>query len=157
MSEILTTGLLMGLIATLAMDAWAVLINRVMKLPAPNWGLPGRWVGHMPAGRLFHDDIAAADPVAGEHAIGWVFHYAVGIAYGVALALIMGPSWLAAPTFLPAFVFAIATISFGWFLMQPGMGAGLAASRTPTPWRARGLGLAAHTVFGVGLWAGAVI
>lgn len=155
MNDVWLTGVVMGLVATLSMDCWAILVNRVTRQPPPNWGVPGRWVAHMPQGRVFHEDIAAADPVAGENAIGWVFHYAVGIAYGITLAVIMGPAWLAAPTFLPALVFAIATIGFGWFLMQPGMGAGIAASRTPDPWRARVLGLAAHTVFGIGLWVGA--
>lgn len=155
MNDVVMTGAVMGLIATLAMDCWVVLINRTLGLPPPSWDLPGRWVAHMPRGRVFHDDIAAASAVSQERAIGWAFHYAVGIAYGVALAVIMGPAWQAAPTFLPALIFAIATIGFGWFLMQPGMGLGVAASGTPNPWRARALGLAAHTVFGVGLWVGA--
>jgi hypothetical protein len=37
--------------------------------------------------------------------------------------------------------------------MQPGMGAGIAASRTPRPAAARVQSLITHTVFGVGLYA----
>ncbi|WP_298919443.1 DUF2938 domain-containing protein [uncultured Roseobacter sp.] len=154
---IVMTGVFMGLIATVAMDVWALFLRRVAGQPTPNWAMVGRWVGHMPRGRLFHDDIGEATPVAGELAIGWVFHYAVGAAYGVALALIMGADWLSAPTFLPAWIFAVLTVGFGWFLLHPGMGLGWAASKTPKPWKARGLGLAAHTVFGFGLWLGALL
>lgn len=155
--SIVMSGVAMGVIATVAMDIWAQLLHRFAGLPAPNWAMVGRWVAHMPRGQLVHDSIGAADPVPGELAIGWLFHYVVGIAYGVALVVIMGAGWLATPTFLPAWIFAVLTVGFGWFVMQPGMGLGWAASKTPNPWRARGLSLAAHTVFGVGLWLGALL
>ena len=38
--------------------------------------------------------------------------------------------------------------------MQPGMGAGIAASRTPAPNKARLQSLLNHGVFGVGLYIG---
>ena len=144
----------MGLAATILMDLWAFLLSRVAGVPMPNWGLVGRWVAHL-RDRVFHQDIAAADPVPNERLIGWAFHYAVGIAYGVTLALLMGAAWLRDPTFWPAWIFSILMLGFGWFLLQPGMGAGWAASRTPNPTKARSLGLLAHTVFAVGLWLGA--
>ena len=63
--------------------------------------------------------------------------------------------WLAAPTFLPVWIFALITIAAGWFLLQPGMGLGWAAARTANPGKARIMGLIAHTVFGLGMWAAA--
>lgn len=153
----LAAGILMGVVATVAMDLWALMLNRVAGLPKPNWGVVGRWVSEAAAGRVFHDDMGAVPDVEGETAIGWVFHYVVGVIYGVALVFLMGPAWLAAPTFLPAWIFALITIGFGWFLLHPGLGLGWAASKTPAPWTARGLGLVAHTVFGVGLWVGALV
>lgn len=157
MGDMMVSGVIMGVIATGLMDLWALLLRRVAGVPAPNWAMVGRWIAHMPRGQLAHADIGAAAEVPGELAVGWLFHYAVGVAYGVALALIMGPAWLAAPSFLPAWIFAVLTVGFGWFVLHPGMGLGWAASKTPAPWRARGLSLAAHTVFGVGLWLGALL
>lgn len=157
MGETLAAGIIMGLVATGAMDLWALLLNRLFGLPLSNWGRAGRWAVHAVRGQVFHYDIGAATPVPRETMIGWLFHYAVGLVYGVVLAILMGPEWLSAPTLWPAWLFSILTIGFGWFLMQPGMGAGVAASRTPNPWRARGLGLAAHSIFGVGLWIGAMV
>ena len=87
-----------------------------------------------------------------ELRLGWIGHYVVGILYGVIFALIVGPGWLAAPTVLPALVFGLATVAFGWFLLQPGLGMGWAAARTPNPTRVRLLNLAGHAVFGTGLW-----
>lgn len=157
MGNILYSGLVMGFLATAAMDVWALALNRFAGQALPNWGLVGRWVGRLPSGRVFHTSIAEARPVNNELVVGWAFHYAVGIIYGVALAAIMGPAWLAAPTFLPAWVFSILMVGFGWFLLQPGLGLGWAASKTPNPWKVRSLNLAAHTVFAVGLWIGAVL
>lgn len=45
------------------------------------------------------------------------------------------------------------TIAAPWLVMQPGMGAGVAASKTPNPRAARLRNLATHTVYGIGLYA----
>mgnify|MGYP001811721845 CR=1 FL=1 len=157
MAEIVIAGVLMGVLATGAMDLWALALNRFARQPLPNWAMPGRWVAHLTRGAVFHDAIAEAAHVPGELKIGWAFHYAVGIVYGIALAAIMGTGWLAQPTFLPALFFSILMVGFGWFLLQPGMGLGWAASKTPNPWKVRVMNLAAHAVFAMGLWAGALV
>ncbi|WP_298844145.1 DUF2938 domain-containing protein [uncultured Roseobacter sp.] len=157
MQDLVVSGLVMGLVATVALDLWALLLNRVAGLPVTNWAMVGRWVANLPRGLVFHKDIGAAEQVSGERPLGWAFHYGVGLVYGVALAVLMGPAWLAAPTLFPAWLFSILMLGFGWFLLQPGLGLGMAASRTPDPTRVRVLGLIAHTVFGVGLWVGALL
>jgi hypothetical protein len=48
----------------------------------------------------------------------------------------------------------VATVAAPFLVMQPGMGAGIAASRTPRPGAARLQSLVTHTVFGLGLYAG---
>ena len=50
----------------------------------------------------------------------------------------------------------LVTIVAPWFVMQPAMGAGIAASRTPHPWSARLRNLATHAVYGIGLYLSAV-
>ena len=134
------------------MDVWAVVLGRVFGQPMPNWAMPGRWLGHIPSGIIFHDDIGKSTAVAGERALGWFLHYGVGIAYGVVFAFLAGAVWVNDPSFLPIWVFSILTISAGWFLLQPGMGLGWAASKTPKPWKTRGLGLVAHSWFAIGMW-----
>ncbi len=153
MFDILWKTLAVGIGATALMDLWAVALNRLLGIGLPNWAMVGRWFAHVPHGTLFHKDIARAAPARNELAIGWLAHYATGIAYAAALVLVMGTGWLAAPTFLPAFVLGMLTIGAGWFLLQPGMGAGWAASRKPNPWQVRLLNLLAHAVFGSGLFS----
>jgi hypothetical protein len=68
-----------------------------------------------------------------------------------------GPTWLAKPTFLPAWIWGIVTVAAGWFLLQPGLGIGWAASKTPNPNKVRAMNLLAHTIFGLGLWLTALL
>lgn len=157
MFDLLWRGVVIGIGATVLMDIWALILARFPGQSRPNWAPVGRWVGHLGRGTVFHDDIAAAAPFALENKMGWAFHYLVGILYGVILVLITGPAWVAHPTFWPAWIWGIVTIAAGWFLLVPGLGLGWAASRTPNPNRTRVMGLIAHTVFGFGLYATALL
>ncbi|MCR9107817.1 DUF2938 family protein [Marivita sp. XM-24bin2] len=150
-------GVLMGVAGTLAMDLWALLLHRLLGQPLPNWGNVGRWAAEVPKGRLFHSDIGEVPRVSGETAIGWAVHYGVGILYGILFLMIVGPQWLIGAPFVPLWIFALITIAAGWFLLLPGMGLGWAASRTDNPWRVRGMGLVAHTVFALGMWGAALV
>lgn len=154
MGELVVAGVVMGLAGTVAMDLWGLLLERLCGIGRPNWAFVGRWVATLRSGRVFHDAIAGVPEVRGEAAIGWAFHYAVGVAYGLIWVLLAGRDWLVAPSFLPLWIFALVTVGAGWFLLHPGMGLGIAQSKSATPWRARGLGLVAHTVFGLGMWGG---
>jgi hypothetical protein len=146
---------LIGAGATAILDVWSVFLNRAFAMPAPNYAMIGRWVGHFPRGRFTHDSIAKAAPVTGEAALGWAVHYAVGIIYAAALIAICGLEWTRAPTLLPALVFGILTAAAPFFVMQPAMGAGFASSRMPNPNAARLKSLMAHTIFGLGLYVSA--
>jgi hypothetical protein len=157
MIGLVVQGALLGIGANVLFDLWQRALARATGQPAPNWAPIGRWFWHLRDGRVLHDDIGKAAPYAHERALGWVGHYVVGVAYGVIFALIVGAGWLAAPTLLPAWIFGLVTVGFGWFLLQPGLGLGWAASRTPDPTKVRLLNLAGHTVFGVGLWLTALV
>ena len=91
----------------------------------------------------------------GEKAIGWAAHYAIGIAFAAAFLAICGLEWAQRPTLAPALAFGVVTVAAPFLLMQPGMGAGVAASRAPRPGAARLQSLLNHTVFGLGLYAAA--
>ncbi|MGE8657849.1 MAG: DUF2938 domain-containing protein [Achromobacter sp.] len=150
--DLLLRAALIGAGATLVMDLWALLLKRLFGIASLDYALVGRWLGHLPQGRLSHPAIVRSAPVTGERAIGWLAHYAIGIVFALVLLAIWGPAWADRPTLLPALIVGIATVAAPFLILQPGMGAGLAASRTPRPGLARLRSLMAHASFGVGLY-----
>ena len=151
--QLIKAGVLIGIIATIGLDIWAAFVKHVLRLPTANWALVGRWIGHMPRGVFTHSHIADSPPIRFELTIGWTTHYAVGIIYGVAYLLIVVTLMSSQPTLISALVFGLVTLAAPWFVMQPGMGAGICASRTPRPNLMRLINVSMHTVFGVSLYA----
>ncbi len=154
MLEFLSRSLVIGVGATVLLDLWAQFL-RLFGMPKPNWGPPGRWFAHLLRGQVAHEDIDKAEPVAGEAAIGWAFHYLVGVLFAVILLTIWGIEWARHPTFGPALIVGLATVGFGWFILQPGMGMGMAASKRPNANQARLFNIAGHIVFAIGLFGSA--
>jgi Protein of unknown function (DUF2938) len=146
-----------GMGATLVMDLWNLFLKRAFSVPSLNYCLLGRWVSHMPGGTLRHASIAAAPAKAHECTVGWMAHYSIGVVFALVLVVATSGDWLARPTLLPALLYGIATVVFPFFLMQPSIGLGIAASRTPNPAQARLKSLATHTVFGCGLYLCALV
>jgi hypothetical protein len=109
----------------------------------------------MARGRFRHDAIAASPPVQHERLIGWTAHYLIGVAFAGVLLAIWGVEWARQPTLAPALIVGIVSVAAPFLVMQPGMGAGIAASRTPRPSAARVQSVVTHTVFGCGLYAAA--
>jgi hypothetical protein len=145
--------LLVGAGATAATDLWAIARKRLLDIPPPDYGLVGRWLAHMARGRFRHDRISAAPPVRGERLTGWTAHYLIGITFAALVPGIWGLAWLRDPTIGPALAVGLGTVAAPFLVMQPGMGAGIAARRTPRPAAARLQSLITHAVFGLGLYA----
>ena len=143
--------------ATAVMDLWMLFRTRVLRIPAQSYALVGRWLAGVPRGQFRHERIAASPPVRGELLIGWAAHYLIGIAFAALLLAIWGIDWARQPTLAPALIVGIGTVLAPFLVMQPGMGAGIAASRTPRPGAARVQSLVTHAIFGVGLYAAASV
>ncbi|MFJ7813665.1 DUF2938 domain-containing protein [Pseudomonas asiatica] len=149
-----SAALPIGIGATMVMDLWGLLLRR-MGVATLNFAMVGRWAGHLLHGRVRHQAIAKAEPVRHELALGWGIHYAIGVLFAMLLVVIVGEGWLLAPTLLPALVVGVVTVVAPLCFMQPAMGAGFFASRTPTPARNCLKSLATHFVFGVGMFLSA--
>ncbi len=155
--DFLMCALLIGAGATVVMDIWGMARRRLLGIPAPDYGLVGRWVAYLARGRVHHDRIAATPPARGERLIGWTAHYVIGIAFAAALLALWGLDWARHPTLGPALIVGIGSVAAPFLVMQPGMGAGIAASRTPRPGAARLQSLVTHAIFGLGLYAAACL
>lgn len=154
--EPMASTALVGIGATALMDLWSLVRRRLLGVPLPDYGLVGRWIGHMRHGRFRHDAIGRAAPIRHEAALGWSAHYLIGVAYAALLPLLWGAAWLREPAAGPALAVGLGTVFAPFLLMQPGMGAGVFARRTPRPAMARFHSIATHAVFGLGLYLAAL-
>jgi len=142
-----------GVGATAVMDFWAVARKRLLGIPPLDYGLVGRWLAYLARGRFRHDRISTSPPVRGERLIGWAAHYLIGTAFAALLLALWGLDWARRPAIGPALIVGIGSVTAPFLLMQPGMGAGIAASRTPRPAAARLQSVVTHAIFGLGLYA----
>ncbi len=154
-SDLILRAFIIGIGATVVMDVWGWVRRRFMGIPTLDYGLVGRWIGHLRHGRLAHARIADASPVAGERLIGWSAHYAIGALFAAMLVTAAGEEWLREPSLWPALAFGVVSVAAPYFILQPALGAGVAAARTPAPNVARLRSLATHAVFGLGLYLSA--
>lgn len=155
--DLIVNSLVLGIGATIVMDAWALLLKRMFGVQPLNWAMVGRWVGNMPSGRFYYESIIQAPLVSNEKALGWFIHYLAGVMLAGIFLLIAGRGWLMVPTVQQAIGFGIATVLLPFLIMQPCLGFGYFAKKTPNPMNARMLSLLAHTMFGLGLFVTAYL
>ena len=148
----LTSALLIGLGATITLDLWTFFFKHAFKITPSNYCLVGRWLQGMPEGIFMHSNITTSTQKNGECTVGWIAHYTVGILFAMAFVALAGSGWLQHPRLLPAVFFGVVTVLVPFFIMQPALGLGFAASGISNPGRARLRSLMSHAVFGIGLY-----
>jgi hypothetical protein len=156
MSEVLDAvmrAVLIGAGATAFMDIVAAIRKRLFAHASADYALVGRWLAYFTRGCFRHDAIAASPRVRSEDLIGWTAHYLIGVLFAAVLLAVWGLDWTCDPTLGAALIVGIASVAAPFLLMQPGMGAGIAASRTAHPAAARLRSFIAHAIFGIGLYA----
>lgn len=155
--DALAEMIIVGVIAIVLLDLWQLALKFLFGVPSGNWAHVGRWVSHFTRGRLYHRAIGEAEPFRFEAATGWIVHYGTGVIYAAIYLILMRDFLDREPGLLSAILFGLATLAAPWFLMQPGMGLGVAARNTEDPWAVRGKNLMTHAVFGLGLYLGVLI
>lgn len=155
-TEFFPSAVLIGIGATAFMDLIAFAQKRMLSQQSLNYVMVGRWLGHMIQGRFIHRPISASDAIRSESLIGWGAHYLIGVLFALVFLTLVDQSWLMTPTLMPAAIFGVLTVLAPFIILQPGMGAGLAARHAPNPNIARAKSLVAHLSFGVGLWIVAI-
>jgi hypothetical protein len=153
MADIFLKAMVVGVGGTILLDLYALMMSRLLGAPAANWAMVGRWIGNMAHGQFVQAAMSEAAPFKGELAIGWIAHYAIGIGYGLLLIKLWGKVWLERPTLLPPVLLAWALLVAPYFIMMPGMGMGIAGSRTPKPNATRLKSVIGHSIFGLGMYA----
>jgi hypothetical protein len=146
-----------GIGATLVMDSWSLCQKLILKIPPLNYALVGRWILWLPKGKFRHHTILSTLQIRGENLTGWVFHYLTGILFAVIPLLLYGKGWLHEPSLFMGVLTGLLTLIAPFLVLQPALGFGIAASRTPRPWLARLLSLITHLAYGIGLYGVAAV
>lgn len=141
-----------GFGASLMMDLWGWLLKQSLKINSLNYCLLGRWVCAMRQGQWQHQSIVHSPRQNHECLVGWWVHFFTGMFFALPLLILSQGRWLQDPDLLSALVLGWSTIIFPWFVMQPALGMGMMACRTPTPISARLKSVLTHSVFGLGLY-----
>ena len=153
--ELIMKGAILGAIATIVLDLWAIVAKQVLNITPPSWPMVGRWLGHMRHGQFIHRPISDSAPVDGEAVLGWTFHYLIGVAYGIAYLAILSVYFEGQISLMAALILAWVLLIAPWCVLQPGLGAGLFARKAPNPNLMRAGSIIGHSVFGLGLYLGA--
>lgn len=144
-------SLIVGLIATLFMDLWALIMSSFFNMKGLDYKILGRWISHIMKGQIKHNNILTIPPTAHEKLLGQLAHYLIGIFFA-ALLILVDANCLIEPTLSSPLMIAMLTLVAPFFIMQPCFGFGIAASKTPTPWSNRLKSLMAHLAYGLGLY-----
>ena len=136
------------------MDLVSLFHRRVFGVVPLDYALVGRWMGHWAEGRGIEGTILTMPPIRNEAVLGWVAHYAIGLAPGLGymLAVPWGPVDGGAAHALASLGFGLVSVALPWLVMQPAFGFGFAAAKLPRPGYARRQSLIAHGSFGLGLY-----
>lgn len=146
------SSILIGLGATLTFDLWALFLKHAFEVTPSNICLVGRWLRYMPEGTFRHSNIVSTPQKSAECLVGWIAHYIIGVMFAIAFVALAGNDWFHQPAPIPAIIFGAGTVVMPFLIMQPSLGFGIAASKTPNPTQARLRSLMNHTAFGTGLY-----
>lgn len=152
----LQAAILIGIGATLIMDLWIAIQKYCFNIPSLSFCLVGRWLRYIPSGIFYHPQIAKTPKRSAECLIGWTAHYAIGILFALIL-ITLDQTWLSKPNLFVALAFGVITLVVPFFILQPGLGLGIAASKTSQPTKARIKSLITHSLFALGLYLSTLV
>jgi hypothetical protein len=153
-SRLFIVGVIVGILATLTMDAMAVIAlqfgiaGRGPRRSGPD--LIGRWIGYLLQGKFRHTDILQTRPLRGELLLGFAAHYSIGIVLVLVYLSLLALAH-ATPTALSAILYGTATTVLPWFLMFPSQGMGWLGWDAPGDAHLARASLFNHIVFGLGI------
>ena len=149
-AQILTFITVVGVGSTIALDLWGILTAQIGWMPGTHWPSVGRWLVGLATGKLIFDGSETRPFTAFESALGWIFHYAVGLFYAAMFPIFWGVGFIEAPVPFPFILIGviISTLA-GLMILMPGMGGGVFARRVPNTAGMIIYVIIAHIVFAI--------
>jgi uncharacterized membrane protein YeaQ/YmgE (transglycosylase-associated protein family) len=155
--DLVATGIVAGVLGTLAMDSLNHLFARAGMLLKIDVGMIGRMAAGWGRGHFCYGHPSEMKQVANEMLYGYVTHYAIGVS--LALPYVLGWDLLVGGPASPiwAIAYGVATTTASYFFVFPSMGLGVCGRRSPEGIRAPLASLANHLFYGLGLAAGVAV
>ena len=150
-------GLISGLIATLIFDLFNQSLNFAYGINKPKWNLLGRYFLGYKDGRFFRKSLKDDDEIENELLYGYIFHYSIGIIYGL-VYVSLNKLFFDYPSMLLAYIFGFTTVLGAWcYLMPFAYNLGFFASKSDQRFIILSQNLIVHFIFGTGLFIGLYI
>lgn len=145
------TGVLAGVLGTLAMDVLNHLLTRAGVLLKIDVAMIGRMSAGWARGRFCYRHPDEMEPDAHERIYGYITHYAIGV--GFALIYVFGWGLLIGGPVSPiwALPYGFATTVASLFFVYPSMGLGVFGRRSPEPVKSFFSPMANHLFYGMGM------
>ncbi len=149
--DIIVTGVVAGVLGTLAMDSLNHLFSRTGLLLRIDVGMIGRMAVGWRHGRFRYRHPSEIEPAANETLYGYFTHYMFGV--GLAVLFVLGWDLLVGGTVSPvwALAYGVATTVNSVFFVYPVLGLGVFGRRSPEGIKAPLSSLANHFFFGGGM------
>ena len=144
-------SMLIGALSTFFMDVVALFRERFFQIKPLNYAFIGRWFLTFKDGKIIHKNITQSSSKKFERAFGWGIHYLTGILW-VYLYLILKSIYAFEHLFMSILIFSLCTTLLPLMLIQPALGFGFFAAKTPNPWLGVKNSVIAHVAFGIGLY-----
>ena len=155
--NLVVTGLVAGVLGTLAMDLLNNLFARTGVFLKIDVAMIGRMAAGWTQGRFRYGHPDEMEQVPNEMGYGYLAHFAIGV--GLALPFVLGwDLWVGGPASpICAVIYGVATTAASFFFVYPSMGLGVFGRRSPERIRAFITPIANHLFYGVGLAVGVVL
>jgi len=155
--DLLITGIVAGLLGTLAMDLFNNLVARTGIFLKIDVAMIGRMAVGWGHGRFRYEHPDEMEQVPNEMLYGYLAHFAIGVGLAVPFVLIWGfcvekplsPLW--------AVIYGVTTTAASFFFVYPSMGLGAFGRRSPERVKAFITPLANHLFYGLGLSVGVML
>ena len=151
------TGVVAGVLGTIAMDSLNHLFARIGLILKIDVGMIGRMSAGWARGRFRYRDPSEMEQVANEMFLGYVTHYAIGVI--LAIPFVLGWDLFVGRPASPvwALAYGVVTTVASHFFVFPSMGLGVFGRKSPEGIRAPLSSLANHLFYGVGLAVGVAL
>ena len=149
--DLVVTGVVAGVLGTIAMDSLNSLFARTGLIREIDVGMIGRMSAGWARGRFWYRHPGEMTPVVNETLLGFVTHYSIGV--GLAIPFVIGWNILLGEDVSPsgALAYGVATTVASVFFVYPSMGLGVFGMRSPEGIKAPLSSLANHLFFGAGM------